>query len=88
MSKNTDHTAARLDTRGLPYTLNQLLDIAAKHSVTTAVILGKVQSFENSRNRDVVILIVRNGEPVTIFTRRESQSFDKRNFDVQKIVRQ
>jgi hypothetical protein len=86
MNHNIAHTAKQLDTRGLPYSLDRLVSIASQFVEDTAVILGKVKSFENPRYTDKVILIVRGGVPMTIMTRRESQNFDKRNFSVSKIV--
>jgi hypothetical protein len=84
---NIDHIQDRIARRAIPSTPEELITIAKQYTVSTAVILGKRLSDESGRKEYVkVILIVRNSKPVTIMTRRESQKFDKRNFDVQQIV--
>ena len=81
------HVQSRLDQRNIEFNLQQLQAIAAKYEQDTAVILGKRVSDEGIRYGFVkVILIVRNHKPITIMTRRESQNFDKHNFNVQAIV--
>jgi len=82
---NTEHITNRLDIRDLPFTVGQLTIIAAKFNDDVAVILGKRKSPEGI-GYEKIILIVRNSRPVTIMCRRESQNFDKRNFNVQKVV--
>jgi hypothetical protein len=84
---NMAHIQDRIARRNILSTPEELITIAKQYTVSTAVILGKRISDEGIRYGYVnVILIVRNSKPVTIMTRRESQKFDKRNFDVQQIV--
>jgi hypothetical protein len=87
MNYSTQHTASRIDARGLQYTVEQLTAIAAKFAEDTAVIIGKRASSEGMRyGMELIILIVRNSRPATIMTRRQSQNFDKRNFNVSRVV--
>jgi hypothetical protein len=84
---NTSHIQSRLQIRDLPYTPEQLVNIASQYNEDTAVILGKRESEEGRIfGMVLIILIVRNRRPVTIMTRRQSQNFDKRNFSVNRIV--
>lgn len=84
---STQHVESRLQQRDLPYTPEQLKDIAAKYAEDTAVILGKRVSDEGARfGMILIILIVRNRRPITVMTRRQSQNFDKRNFSVNQVV--
>jgi hypothetical protein len=81
------HVQQRLAERDLPYTDTQLAEIAQKYAEDTAVIIGKRVSDEGARfGMLLIILIVRNRQPVTVMTRRQSQNFDKRNFSVNKVV--
>jgi hypothetical protein len=87
MNYNTQHTASRIDTRGLPYTVGQLAEIAARYAEDTAVIIGKRASQEGAGyGMELIILIVRNSRPATIMTRRQCQNFTKQNFNVSKVV--
>lgn len=88
MNYSTQHTASRLDTRGLQYTVDQLAAIAKTFTEDTAVVMpGRVPSPEGKQYGYVkVVLIVRNREPKTVMCRRETQNFSKQNFDVQKVV--
>ena len=82
-----EHIQDRIQRRAIPSTKDELIAIAKKYTVSTAVMLGKRISDEGLRYGYVkVILIVRDGKPVTIMTRRETQNFDKRNFQVEQIV--
>ena len=82
-----EHVAQRITQRSIPATADELQAIAEKYTQDTAVILGKRISDEGLQYGYVkVILIVRNRKPVTVMTRRETQNFDKRNFNVEKIV--
>ena len=83
----TNHINHRLDIRDLPYTVEQLTLLAQKYNDDVAVIIGKRKAVEGI-GYERIILIVRNSRPVTIMTRRESQNFDKRNFNVSKVVYQ
>jgi hypothetical protein len=84
---SSSHIQSRLQIRDLPYTPQQLSDIASQYNEDTAVILGKRESEEGRIfGMVLIILIVRNRRPVTIMTRRQSQNFDKRNFSVNRIV--
>jgi hypothetical protein len=83
----SSHIQSRLQIRDLPYTPQQLANIASQYNEDTAVILGKRESEEGRIfGMVLIILIVRNRRPVTIMTRRQSQNFDKRNFSVNRIV--
>jgi hypothetical protein len=87
MPSSTSHIQSRLQIRDLPYTSEQLSNIASQYNEDTAVILGKRESEEGRVfGMVLIILIVRNRRPVTIMTRRQSQNFDKRNFSVNRIV--
>jgi hypothetical protein len=79
------HIENRLSARSLEYSPAELATIAQKYEQDTAVILGKRDEGVNF-GIVLIILIVRSKRPVTIMTRRQSQNFDKRNFNVQKIV--
>jgi hypothetical protein len=84
---SSSHIQSRLQIRDLPYTPEQLANIASQYNEDTAVILGKRESEEGRIfGMVLIILIVRNRRPVTIMTRRQSQNFDKRNFSVNRIV--
>jgi hypothetical protein len=83
----TDHINHRLDIRDLPYTVQELTLLAQKYRDDVAVIIGKRKAVEGI-GYERIILIVRNRQPITIMTRRESQNFDKRNFNVSKVVYQ
>ena len=84
---NLQHITERLAQRDFNFTESQLVAIADKYQNDTALILGKRPSQEGSQyGKDVIILIIRNHQPVTIMTRRESQNFDKRNFQVQQVT--
>jgi hypothetical protein len=84
---SSSHIQSRLQIRDLPYTPEQLANIASQYNEDTAVILGKRESEEGRVfGMVLIILIVRNRRPVTIMTRRQSQNFDKRNFSVNRIV--
>jgi hypothetical protein len=83
----TEHINHRLDIRDLPYTVQELTLLAQKYAEDVAVIIGKRKAVEGI-GYERIILIVRNSRPVTIMTRRESQNFDKRNFNVSKVVYQ
>jgi hypothetical protein len=86
MSHNLQHVQTRLDQRELDYSPSELQAIASQYAIDTAVILGKRVSDEGVRFGYVlIILIVRNRMPVTVMTRRQSQNFDKRNFNVQQV---
>ncbi len=84
---SAQHITNRLDIRDLPFTNEQLVMIAAKYNDDVAVIIGKRKSVEGI-GYEKIILICRNKRPVTIMCRRESQNFDKRNFNVSKVVYQ
>jgi hypothetical protein len=83
---NTQHTQLRIEQRGFDTTAEKLATIASRYSQDTAVILGKVDSQEIRGAKDLLILIVRSQRPVTVFTRRQSQSLDKRHLQVNQIV--
>jgi hypothetical protein len=84
---SSSHIQSRLQIRDLPYTPEQLANIASQYNEDTAVILGKRESEEGRIfGMVLIILIVRNRRPVTIMTRRQSQNFDKRNFSVNRIL--
>jgi hypothetical protein len=81
------HVAQRITERQIPSSPDELQAIAEKYAQDTAVVLGKRVSDEGVRFGYVlIILIVRSRKPVTVMTRRQSQNFDKRNFNVEKIV--
>lgn len=81
------HVAQRIQQREIPSTADELQAIAKNYEQDTAVILGKRVSDEGARFGYVlIILIVRSRKPVTVMTRRQSQNFDKRNFNVQQVV--
>jgi hypothetical protein len=81
------HVAQQAEKRSIDFTPEQLTAIAEKYAQDTAVVLGKRVSDEGVRFGYVlIILIVRSRKPVTVMTRRQSQNFDKRNFNVEKIV--
>lgn len=83
-----NHVESRIAQRQLDLCPATLAQIAQNYEQDTAVILGKRVSDEGVRFGYVlIILIVRNRRPVTVMTRRETQNFDKRNFNVQKVVR-
>jgi hypothetical protein len=67
--------------------VQELTLLAQKYAEDVAVIIGKRKAVEGI-GYERIILIVRNSRPVTIMTRRESQNFDKRNFNVSKVVYQ
>ncbi len=86
MNQHIAHIHDRIARRDLDVTVPELADVAKMYAEDTAVILGKRISAEGIKyGYDVIILIVRNSRPVTIMTRRQSQNFDKRNFNVQKV---
>ena len=81
------HTNDRLARREINLTADYLNSVAQNYSEDTAVVLGKRVSSEGMRyGYELVILIVRGKRPVTVMTRRQSQNFDKRNFNVSKVV--
>lgn len=87
MNHNIQHIQERLQQRDFTFTDSQLVAIAEKYQNDTALILGKRESMEGKQyGRDVIILIIRNKQPVTIMTRRETQNFDKRNFSVSLVT--
>jgi hypothetical protein len=81
-----NHIQDRITRRDVEYTESQLLEIASRYTQDTAVILCKVDSFEIRGVKDLLILIVRNKRPVTVFTRRQSQTLDKRHLQVNQIA--
>lgn len=84
---NTSHIQNRLQVRDLPYTTAQLDEMAVQYAQDTAVILGRRVSDEGRMfGMVLIILIVRNRRPVTIMTRRQSQSLDKKHLQVNAIV--
>lgn len=82
----TQHIQSRLETRGLTFTPSQLQDIAKRYTVSTALIVGSRPS-EEGRNygKDAIILIIRDARPVTIMTRRQTQNFYAKNFNVSQV---
>ena len=87
MNTNYSHIQDRIARRDLTVSVPELAELAKQYKDDTAVILGKRVSDEGIRfGMVLIILIVRNCKPITIMTRRQSQNFDKRNFQVSKVV--
>lgn len=84
------HIISRLKLRNLNYSEDFLLGISQKCRVDTAVLLKSPEKKvfvrdEEESNGDLVILIVRNGRPITIMFRRSNQSLNKFALNVEEI---
>jgi hypothetical protein len=88
LNPNILHVQSRLAQRNIELSPAELIALAGRFEQSTAVIMGKRQSDEGrAYGMVLIILIVRNRMPITVMTRRETQNIDKRNFDVEKVVR-
>lgn len=88
MNPNILHVQNRLAQRQINMSPAELIALASRFDNSAAVIMGKRPSDEGrAYGMVLIILIVRNRMPITVMTRRESQNIDKRNFDVEKVVR-
>ena len=83
-----EHVQSRIAQRQLDLSPDYLAQLARNYEQDTAIILGKRVSDEGARfGMVIIILIVRNGRPVTVMTRRATQNFTVANFSVKQIVR-
>lgn len=86
------HVRKQMEERGLRYEEKFLLELAEKCKVDTAIILEKLPravEYQNQydSNGDLVILIVRNKYPVTVFFRRSwNQEISKSSLSVREII--
>ena len=91
-----DHIFAQLKQRQLNYSAIFLAAIAKECEKDTAVLLAKLSATKNDNqsrnyhdrkisNGNLVILIVRDKRPITIFFRRDNQPFTEEALNVDEI---